>query len=1330
MFDQCVNNIDEIAKMRLVLPVTNMSNGVKFFAREVTTTYTSSVKWTGPSVNMSQIEGEHEIEYTYGSGISAPEIYYVTLDLTNLARKWKKSGTTNRSIAIYTTASNIHVVTPRHADILNKIEVLSIENARQTGLANHLSFTEQDAGFAGSGFVNNLTGKLLATFAGFSTDSQKAPISIGAFYAQQRPTGISPLLQKQSMLSNWRASFDYGVSQTTKRFTILHPDGSVQHFDEITKESAEKYDIVTEEDKVYINFFDFSYIEDQGDLVIFDRQKNQMTLGKNGLVKELKRVDGTKTTFVNNGTQITSINADGKNVTISYNGTRIERVEFIEEARSLFFEYGTYGPTRIRLQDIVYVSSSTSSGGSINTKEYIDRYDARYEYSGSVLSRMIDVKLNTAVKFDQTSSKVTKITNQVYSPLTNGAFINIFYDATREHTKLQDYQGNISYLYFNSYGQCIQKVDGDGNAIVMQYGKLSEDGTQQMLQDASPVIFNVRNQIINHSFDETVDPIGTNTVGWKTDAPTTVKVLDGGVYGDKCLRIRRTSAGITKIFPIFTPQKGNFNLTFFAKTKDANGTAKVNVKIYYFERRLALPGEIGMIDEIDGQAYVIVDSGSIIKDSVNVVGAESWTRFIIDGLNIPLNMTSMSMELNIICEHEEGEVFFDDFQMVLPHRTSYNLIQNGYFDGETGSLPAGWTPSDNYHYQDRLVESYMSEPFDKILGSRNMMLTGDSDELKTLSKHLLVSGGAGEEFTLAAWAKGYALSTDIFRVKVTIEYPEFDSESFDFDFSSQTTNWQMLLRNITTNKPYNGITISLEHQGPNVINFDSIQLYKDASGKHYNYDKKGNLLDQMNSDKTKSSLSYNEDSKVTQSVDPSGDTYKYTYGENDKLTEINDGKGNQIKFEYDANGNRKKSEINSTEGKLIFEQTFNNQNKVTSTKDELGNTSAISYDAKGRVYQETNAKGVVKTSSYDAYNNLIQLIQSESGSATAHTYQYNSDQSLKSITTDNGTVYEFKYDDWGKLEEVKVNGDVFASYEHNHIKNGVETELITKQTYGSDAAESFDFTYDTKNRLKQVKFKNVVVATYHYNDKGQVHQIDTDTVFKYFSYDLKGKLIKESDTSGKVIRFDYDNIDQVQKATFDINGAVRSYDFEYTNEYNQYNKDGLRTRIANAFGDDVAKDYFSYNGVYGMTHELVSSALFGDDDVINDSVITLTKNSSRIVYDLSTVNSLRSTGQIHGGWYNATQWKNQFIYNKAFTGWFRPVNLTDEKVIFSMGKDSMDYWKILVNKTGSNYVFTLKYTKDSADETHGTLTIPETNEWIFVGFVLVKQMGTQKSTLV
>ena len=156
-----------------------------------------------------------------------------------------------------------------------------------------------------------------------------------------------------------------------------------------------------------------------------------------------------------------------------------------------------------------------------------------------------------------------------------------------------------------------------------------------------------------------------------------------------------------------------------------------------------------------------------------------------------------------------------------------------------------------------------------------------------------------------------------FRVKVTIDYPEFSSDTFDFDFSSQTINWQMLLRSITTSKPYSGITVSIEHQGPNTVNFDSIQLYKDASGKHYNYDEKGNLLDQMNGDKTKSSLSYDENSKVTQSVDPSGDTYKYTY-DGDKLTEINDAKGNQIKFEYDDNGNRKKSEINSVEGKLVF----------------------------------------------------------------------------------------------------------------------------------------------------------------------------------------------------------------------------------------------------------------------------------------------------------------------------------------------------------------------------------------------------------------------------
>ena len=247
----------------------------------------------------------------------------------------------------------------------------------------------------------------------------------------------------------------------------------------------------------------------------------------------------------------------------------------------------------------------------------------------------------------------------------------------------------------------------------------------------------------------------------KTDAPTTVKVIDGGVYGDKCLRVRRTSTGTTKIFQTLTPQKGNYSLAFFAKSKDAVGNAKVNVKIYYSETRPALPGEIGIVDD-EGNAYVIVEADTIIKDSINVIGTEDWTRFVITGLNIPQNATSMSMELNIICEHSQGEVFFDDFQMVLPHRTSYNLIQNGYFDGETGSLPLGWTPSNNYHYQDRLVNSYLIEPFDKILGSRNMMLTGDSDKLKTLSTHLAVIGGAGEEFTLVAWAKGYELATDIF----------------------------------------------------------------------------------------------------------------------------------------------------------------------------------------------------------------------------------------------------------------------------------------------------------------------------------------------------------------------------------------------------------------------------------------------------------------------------------------------------------------------------------------------------------------------------------------
>ena len=172
--------------------------------------------------------------------------------------------------------------------------------------------------------------------------------------------------------------------------------------------------------------------------------------------------------------------------------------------------------------------------------------------------------------------------------------------------------------------------------------------------------------------------------------------------------------------------------------------------------------------------------------------------------------------------------------------------------------------------------------------------------------------------------------------------------------------------------------------------------------------------------------------------------------------------------------------FNTRTSKSTFEQTFNADNKVVSTKDELGNTSTIQYDAKGRVFKETNAKSVIKTSYYDDYDNLIQLIQSGDGKSTAHTYQYNTDQSLKSITTDNGTKYDFIYDDWGKLKQVKVNNQTFASYEHNYIKNGVETDLITKQTYGTDADESFEFIW---LRPWCSKFRRELVARYHYNDK-------------------------------------------------------------------------------------------------------------------------------------------------------------------------------------------------------------------------------------------------------
>lgn len=507
------SNIESIGNVKLRFPVLKATKGMQFYVKAISAYHSDVVKWEDkPVISDQTVYASHVVDQDVNNETNSQENrYYLELDITALARKWMKDGAIYRSIAIFSTdhGAEIHL-TPEGEDLF--WETMVIEDARQTGIAAHLDYSTLDAGYAGKLLVNNYTGKPTVAFQGYSTASNKVPISFGLYYVSERPKGLSGIKKNKTTGGNWYTSFDYGILKTPISIVIWNPDGSVHYYYAVGKEYAkDNFDIETVKEVVYVNFYDKSYIEDDTDITIFDIQKNRLVLDQNGLIKSLIKADGSTIRFNSSNGKITSITAEDKRALVYYSGDYISFIEFVEEEKRVLISNSTYGPYSLKIQDISYVTSGTSSSGMITTKTYKDRYEGKYEYLGNILLKMTDVATNTALIMAYDSqNRVSKI----YERLGTKDITSLSLSYGEKYSSIVKNNERIS-NYFDAYGQCIQRIDRLGNATSVNYQKVSHQSTKHVPKSTSPIINNIRNYIVNHSFEGGIEKNNANAIGWR-----------------------------------------------------------------------------------------------------------------------------------------------------------------------------------------------------------------------------------------------------------------------------------------------------------------------------------------------------------------------------------------------------------------------------------------------------------------------------------------------------------------------------------------------------------------------------------------------------------------------------------------------------------------------------------------------------------------------------------------------------------------------------------------------------------------------------------------------
>ncbi|MCC6759314.1 MAG: PASTA domain-containing protein, partial [Candidatus Omnitrophica bacterium] len=304
--------------------------------------------------------------------------------------------------------------------------------------------------------------------------------------------------------------------------------------------------------------------------------------------------------------------------------------------------------------------------------------------------------------------------------------------------------------------------------------------------------------------------------------------------------------------------------------------------------------------------------------------------------------------------------------------------------------------------------------------------------------------------------------------------------------------------------------------------------------------------------------------RVTQ---PNGDTYQFVTSSEGLLTQFIDPRNNTAKLTYDDMGKLQKDENpaggfwdlsreNITNGfevtlkdalnrtTLYRKEFFDNgeEHRLTTFPDGTQNSQVIRPDySRSAVYADGTTVELVRSADerFGIQSPLIksQTIRTPSGLtstlSTSRTTALSNPNDLLSVVTQsesvkiNGKVYNALYEAASRIKTVsspqgRIATSAFDSLEH-----------VVRQQVGG--FEPVNYTYDPKGRLTQSSQgtgadKRTLDLTY--TSDGYLNDITNALNEKVsFSYDLKGRVVKQTLPDGRFIEYTYDGNDNVLSVT-------------------------------------------------------------------------------------------------------------------------------------------------------------------------------------------------------
>ena len=479
-----------------------------------------------------------------------------------------------------------------------------------------------------------------------------------------------------------------------------------------------------------------------------------------------------------------------------------------------------------------------------------------------------------------------------------------------------------------------------------------------------------------------------------------------------------------------------------------------------------------------------------------------------------------------------------------------------------------------------------------------------------------------------------------------------------------------LEQGVTLVEDRNGNQLTITPAGITHSSGKSIAFERDAEGRiiritdplhremHYAYDAAGDLASFTDRAGATSRFTY-EDHRLLDIEDPRGvKPLRNEYDDGGRLVRHIDAFGQVIEFdhdlenrreivtnrlgasrvlEYDARGNvvRELDELGK-ETLRVFdsrdnllsetdplgrktEYTYSSSNDLLTRKDPLGNETAYTYNSRGQVLTVTNPRGNATTNVYDAGGNLT---STANALAEVTNFTYTSAGDLETTTDALGHATSYGYDGSGNLisETDALGHETVSTYDAagnrltetrtRTLPDGSTETLLTRWTYDPlDRAITTTYadgslistTYDLLGKVIRQTDPLGRATSMDYDEMGRLVTITyPDETATSRSYDAEGRLVAQVDQAGRTTSFTYDAAGRQVRTTYPDGSSISSH----------YDDAGQRVASTDARGNTTSFAHDAAGRRVGAIDALGNGMSFGYDAGGNQTSFTDAKGQT------------------------------------------------------------------------------------------------------------------------